>query len=268
MSLPSTEIIDVSFSVPANDPEPALPIVLKGEHLRFIGWNREYTLIVNQNAITFEGPFQDDNPNAKEYYEVSRGIAGRWIEVRYGRIQLRIPGRGRWGINISDNPNFELQMARLITWMSQVHGLAAVRRVEEELTKQLYYWPTIFAFLQFLMVSGPAILVAIFGPGGAVAMIANVIIGVLFAFVFYAIGILKRRFGLWLGTLLNCGLLALPLLETWLVGERAAAWGIVLPIFVPFCLTPTAIMIPIAMSAYGYVLMEHPRLKRMIHYTA
>ncbi|MCL2306582.1 MAG: hypothetical protein FWC43_14685 [Planctomycetaceae bacterium] len=259
-----SEIIDISFSIPAGSPEPAVPIVLKGEHLRFIGWKREYTLIVDQDVLTIEGPFQDDNPNAKEFYQVSRQIASRWLEVRYGWIRLHIPGRGRWGIDISGNPNFEIQTARLLTWMSLEQREAAVSKVEEELTQILYHWPTIHAGIQLLTISLPAFLVAIFGSGSPIAAGANGLLGLLFGLVFIAIGVLKSRFGLWLGTLLNLFLLGLPIFETFLVGERSSLLGFSFPFFVPFCLTPTAIFIPLAMSAYGYVLLEHPRFRRMI----
>ena len=259
-----SEIIDVSFTIPGESPEPALPLVLKGEHLRFIGWKREYTLIVNQEALTIEGPFQDDNPNAREFYQVSRQIASRWLEVRYGWIRLHIPGRGKWGIDISGNPNFEIQTARLLTWMSLKQKEEAVVRVEEELTQILYHWPTIHAGIQLLTVSLPAFLVAIFGSGSPMAVFANLVLGLLFVLVFFYVGILKNRFGLWLGTILNLFLLGLPILETYLVGERSALLGFAFPFFVPFCLTPTAIFIPLAMSVYGYVLLEQPRFRRMI----
>ena len=243
-----------------------MPFVLKGEHLRFIGWKREYTLIVDQDVLTIEGPFQDDNPNAKEFYQVSRQIASRWLEVRYGWIRLRIPGRGKWGIDISGNPNFEIQTARLLTWMSQEQKEEAVRRVEEELTQILYHWPTIYAGIQLLTVSLPAFLVALFGGGSPIAASANMLLGLLFALVFFYVGIMKSRFGISLGTILNLFLLGLPIFETFLVGERSVLLGFSLPFFVPFCLMPTAIFIPLAMSAYGYVLMEHPRFRRMIRH--
>ena len=259
-----SEIIDISFSIPSSNTEPVLPIVLKGQHLRFIGWKREYTLIVDQDVLTIEGPFQDDNPNAKEFYQVSRQIASRWLEVRYGWIRLHIPGRGKWGIDISDNPNFELQVARLLTWMSLEQRQAAVQRVDEELTQTLYHWPTIHAGIQLLTVSVPAFLVAWLGSSGPIAAAANLFLGLIFALVFFYVGVMKSRFGLWLGTALNVFLLALPLLETYLIGERSVLFGFTFPFFVPFCLTPTAIFIPLAMSAYGYVLMEQPRLQRMV----
>jgi len=261
-----TEIIDVSFLIPSASPEPAIPFVLKGEHLRFIGWKREYTLIVDHDVLTIEGPFQDDNPNAKEFYQVSRQIASRWLEVRYGWVRLHIPGRGKWGIDISANPNFELQTARLLTWMLLEQKEVAAERVNEELTQILYHWPTIHAGIQLLTVSLPAFLVAMLGSGSSLAMGTNLLLGLLFGLVFFCVGVLKNRFGLYLGTCLNLFLLALPILETFLVGQReqSTLLGFAIPFFVPFCLTPTAIFIPLAMSAYGYVLMEQPRFQRMI----
>ncbi len=259
-----SEIIDISFSIPAGSPEPAMPIVLKGQHLRFIGWKREYTLIVDQDVLTIEGPFQDDNPNAKEFYQVSRQIASRWLEVRYGWIRLHIPGRGKWGIDISENPNFELYTARLLTWMTLAQREEAARRVEEELTQILYHWPTIYAGIQLLTITLPAGLVAVFGSSGPIAATANLLLGLVFLLVFFYIGLLKSRFGLWLGTVSNLLLLGLPIFETYLIGERSVVLGFAFPFFVPFCLTPTAIFIPLAMSAYGYVLMEQPRFRKMI----
>ena len=259
-----SEIIDISFSIPAGSPEPVLPIVLKGEHLRFIGWKREYTLIVDQDVLTIEGPFQDDNPNAKEFYQVSRQIASRWLEVRYGWIRLHIPGRGKWGIDISGNPNFEIQAARLLTWMSLEQRESAIARVGEELTQILYHWPTIHAGIQLLTISVPAFTVAMLASGSPIAASANLCLGLLFVLVFVCVGVLKNRFGLWLGTILNLFLLALPILETYVIGERSHSLGFWFPLFLPFCLTPTAVFIPLAMSAYGYVLMEQPRFRRMI----
>ena len=265
-----TEIIDVTFSIPSTSPEPAIPFVLKGEHLKFIGWKREYTLIVDHDALTIEGPFQDDNPNAKEFYQVSRQIARRWLEVRYGWIRLHIPGRGKWGIDISDNPNFEIQTARLLTWMSQEQlqeqNEDAAERVNTELTQILYHWPTIHAGIQLFTVSLPAFLIALFGSGSPLAAGANLLLGLLFILVFFCISVLKSRFGLYLGTFLNLFLLGLPICETFLIGEREQSilLGFAIPFFVPFCLTPTAIFIPLAMSAYGYVLLEQPRMQRMI----
>ncbi len=264
MSL-STEIIDITFEVPDSRGEPVLPILLKGEHLRFIGWSREYTINVTSETLSLEGPFQDDQPNAKEFYQLSQSVAGRWIEMRHGRIRLRIPGRGRWGIDVSRTPNYELQAARLNTWLLGLRGEEAVRNVETELRQIFYYWPGIYAFLQSLCISGAAFLVVFFKQGEPWKFEANLLVGTLFVGIFLLIGILRCRFGLWLGLFANLGLLALPVAETYLTQGVAESYGSALPFFVPFCFCPSAILIPLAMGAYGYALLDHPRQRRLIN---
>ena len=261
---PSTEIIDITPIPEVSGGEPALPVVFKGRHTRFVGWVREYTIIVHQDSLTIEGPFQDDNPNAKEYYQVSQSIAHRWIVVRYGILKIRIPGRGRWGIDISDNPDFELSMARLLTWMSNQRGKEASERVDEELRQFMYLWPAIYSILQLVSISGAAVLVSYFGSTGPIAAAANLTLGLLFAAVFFLVAVWRNRAGLWLGIAMNCFMLVLPLLDTFFIGEQSEAFGFSFPLFVPFCLSPTAILIPLAMGAYGYALLEHPRLRGRI----
>ena len=260
----STEIIDITPLPVTTSGEPVLPIVFKGRHTRFVGWVREYTIIVNHDALTIEGPFQDDNPNAKEYYQVSQSIAHRWIIVRYGTLKIRIPGRGRWGIDVSDNPDFELLLARLLAWMSNQRGKEASERVDEELRQFMYLWPAIYSILQMFSISGAAILVSFFGSAGPIAAAANLTLGLLFVAVFVLISVFRHRAGLFLGIALNCFMLALPLLDTYFIGEKSEALGFSFPLFVPFCLSPTAVLIPLAMGAYGAVLLEHPRLQNRI----
>lgn len=264
MSL-STEIIDIPFTDPQSHGEPMVPFSLKGEHLRFIGWPREYTFTVDSETITVEGPFQDDNPNANEFYQVSRGVASRWIEVKHGKIRLRIPGRGRWGIDIRDNPNFELQTARLITWMSQIRGKAALDLVEEHLREQMFYWPSWYSFLQCVFYGLVAVFFALFASQGKIAIAAHLGFGAVFFLVFYFVAIRQSRAGLFLGLFLNLFLLALPLLETYTIGERYESLGLIYPFFFPFCLSPIALLIPLSMSAYLYALMDHPRQRRFIN---
>ncbi|MGL6195975.1 MAG: hypothetical protein ACRC2T_14260 [Thermoguttaceae bacterium] len=260
----NTSVIDITFEPLSPGVEPVLPIVLKGEHIRFIGWAREYTFTVKNDILTIEGPFQDDTPNASEFYQLSQSVASRWTEVKYGLVRIRIPGRGKWGIRIDDNPNFELQSARFLAWMDELHGQKAVKKIDHELQNFTFHWSRIYSFLQFIAVSGTSLGAVAFFHNGVLANSIISLIGLCFALIFILVGLLKTRFGLYFGIICNLALLMLPIAETAIIGEHAESYGFAFPIFVPFCISPAIILIPLAMGAYGSSLIEQHRQGRLV----
>ncbi|MGL6227364.1 MAG: hypothetical protein ACRC10_12160 [Thermoguttaceae bacterium] len=258
------EIIDVAYEIIQDRGEPVLPIIFKGEHLRFIGWSREYTIKVEPDWIRIEGPFQDDQPNANEYYQLSPSVARNWLEVRSHSLRLKIPGRGRWGIDISKTPNCELQTARLKTWLVGLHGENAQKYVQRELKEAMYRLPKIYAILQTLAIgAGGFFGFWLYQNNIPIAML-NLTIVLLFFAVFVLIQMFQHPGGLVLGIFLNLGLLAFPLIETFLTGGLASSTSYPLPLFVPFCFVPSAILIPLAMSSYGHTLLDYPRQRQMM----
>lgn len=262
-SLSTSEPIDVEFEIIEKSGEPALPITMYGAHSRFIGWPRIYTIRISGDLMHIEGPFQDDLPNATDEYVFSQSIAPKWIDVRSRSIRFRIPGRGKWAIDISKTPDRELTVSRIRAWLKNIEGKEATEFITSELRREIFRLPVIYSFAQFLVILLGVLFGLVFEEINSLSLLVNGSILLLFGLSFHQIGLKTTIFGLILGFLLNCGLLFMPLIETYLIGQVETAK---FPLFTPFCFSPGAIIIPLAIYSYIYAIFEFPRQNgRILH---
>lgn len=251
-----SEPIDVEFEYVKESGEPALPIVLSGVHARFIGWTRVYTIRVAKDFMQIEGPFEDDHPNATEEYFFSQSTAGKWVVIRPNSFLFRIPGRGKWSIDISGAVERELCIARIRAWIAELRGKDAGEYVRKELHREFFRVPMIYSAIQLIFVVIAAIVGLAIGGFEIWTASLNGLMVALYGCVYYNIGIRGKTGGLLFGFLLNAGMMFLPLIEAYLTGGANVSMN---SFFFPFCFSPLAITIPLAMMSYGYAWLEYPR---------
>lgn len=256
-----SEPIDVEFEYVEESGEPSLPIVLSGEHARFIGWVRTYTIRVSRDYMQIEGPFEDDNPNASDEYFFSQSTAGKWVVIRPNSFLFRIPGRGKWAIDISGAVDRELCIARIFAWIAELRGKEAAKFILKELHREFFRVPGIYSIIQLIFVIIAAIIGAMISGYELRSLFLNISMVFLYGSVYYNIGVKTRSGGLIFGFILNAGMMFLPLIEAYMTGGANVSPR---SFFFPFCFSPLAVTIPLAMMSYGYAWLEYPRQRAKV----